>query len=348
MKNSFGYIVSFIIPMYNVEKYIATCLDSILQQTGIHKEIIVIDDGSSDNSLKILKEYQKRNENIILYEQNHQGASVARNAGIDVAKGDWICFVDSDDYLEKNCMEEIYKQISDDLDVIFTDYAKTGRNRETKFTYHNTSLDMTLTDFELFQKAMLNKNHNPENLQIVTPWAKLYRTDFLRENHLKFTPGVRKSQDLLFNFEVYQFAKKGKYIPVLMYYYRFNAESLCNKHLPGVLTDYLKQSGKLKDLLKKYDKFGQMEQDYYFRCAVNFMFSLRLDYVHPDNKKKYRERKKGFENALEIEDVKEAINNVDEKEFSYTERVLFKAVRNKHFGIIQLLNLGYRMIEKLK
>ncbi len=334
--------------MYNAEKYITSCLNSILQQVCIQKEIIVIDDGSSDHSLKVLKDFQKKNKNIILYEQNHQGASVARNTGIENAKGDWICFVDSDDYLQKNCMERIFEQISDDLDVIFTDYAKTFHSRETKFSYHDTSLDITLQDYELFQKAMLNKNYNPESLQIVTPWAKLYRTSFLKENNLKFTPGVRKSQDLLFNFEVYQFARKGRYIPVLMYYYRYNAESLCNKHLPGVLSDYLKQSGKLKDLLKRYEKFELMKEDYYFRCAVNFMFSLRLDYVHPDNKKRYKERKKEFENALEIEDIKEAISNINETEFSCVERILFHQVRSRHFGIIQILNLGYRMIERFK
>lgn len=334
--------------MYNAEKYIVSCLDSILQQTGIHKEIIVIDDGSSDKSLNILKDYYEKDKSIILHKQKHLGASVARNTGIDIAKGNWICFVDSDDYLEKNCMAKIFKSVSDDLDVVFADYAKVGHSRTTSFSYHNLPLDIPLMDFELFQKATLNKNYNPKNLQIVTPWAKLYRTDFLRENQLRFTPGVRKSQDLLFNFEVYQFAQKGKYVPSLMYYYRYNAESLCNKYLPGVLSDYLKQSERIKALLNKYHKFEQLRNDYYFRCAVNFMFSLRLDYVHPDNKKKYEERKKAFEDALKLPDMKEAISNVNKNEFSYIERILLRQIRTKRFRIIQVLDHGYRMIEKFK
>lgn len=340
--------ISFVIPVYNVEEFLEECLDSVIRQNGIKKEIIVVDDGSDDRSLEILTKYKKQNHNMILLQQNHQGASTARNKGIDAATGRWICFIDSDDYLEPDCMKNILKDASEDSDVIFADYVRIGFGKRQEFSYREENVEMMQQDFKLYQKAALNKNYNPPNLQIITPWAKLYRTDFLKKNQIRFTPGVRKSQDLLFNFEVYQVAERGKYIHSLMYYYRYNAESLCNKYLSGVLDDYLMQSRKIEALLKTYGKYDELRQDYYFRCAVNYMFSLRLDYVHRDNKKKYKKRKWEFEESLEIEDVKRAIYAVDKNEFSLMERILLESVRKKKFCLINFLYLGYGMIEKLR
>lgn len=342
------YDISFIIPVYNSKPFLNRCMDSIISQEGFSKEIIVVDDGSVDGSMEILRKYQKMNPDIQLLNQKHQGASVARNKGIDMAKGFWICFVDSDDYLEAGCMKEILKASSDTCDVIFTDYAKDRFNKIKKFSHASSDKAFGKSDFESFQRAVLNKNHIPENLQVITPWAKLYRTDFLKKNNLRFTPGIRKSQDLLFNFEVYQMAACGRYIKFPMYYYRYNAESLCNKFLPGVLEDYLKQSEKIKMLLIKDGRFEKFKEDYYVRCTVNYMFSLRLDYAHHDNMTAYRDKKRKFQASLKIDSVKDAIEHVDAKQFSFKERILLEMIRVRQFGIICLLNHGYGLIESMR
>lgn len=343
-----AYDISFIIPVYNVEKYIRSCLDSILSQAGILKEVIVVDDGSKDGSLEILEEYSQKYENVVLVAQEHEGASVARNKGIELAQGNWICFIDSDDYIEENCMTNILKNITEEYDVIIADYVNYTQSKSYKHSYNQSMVEFKEQDFELFQKATLNKNYIPKDLQLITPWAKLYRTEFLKQNDVRFTPGVRKSQDLLFNFEVYHYAKKGKYVPELMYYYRYNRESLCNKYLSEVLNDYRKQQGKIKSLLRSYEKYESMKEHYYFRTAVNYMFSLRLDYAHRDNPKKYAERKNEFLESLKIEEIKESIYNVKTSEFSLKEKVLLYSVRSKQFWFIDLLNWGYSILEKIQ
>lgn len=348
MEDNFRYDISFIIPVYNTEKFLVECLESIIKQEGFSKEIITIDDGSSDGTLEILENYQNNFKYIRIFQQEHQGASVARNKGIDSAQGNWICFVDSDDYLENGNIKTILEEASQDTDIIFADYAKVYGSEKIELICSDSDTTMTKDDFKLFQRAVLNKNYNKNNLQIVTPWAKLYRTDFLKKNKIRFTPGVRKSQDLLFNFEAYQVAEKGKYFNLLMYYYRYNCESLCNKYMSGVIVDYLKQSRKIKELLLEYDKFVELKQDYYFRCAVNYMFSLRLDYAHCDNPKKFGVKKREFEKSWEIEDVQEALKNVNEKEFSFTEKVLLRNVKRKKFLNIYFLNFCYGMLEKWK
>lgn len=347
MKVSNGCDISFVIPTYNAEKYIEPCLDSITCQADVAKEIIVIDDGSTDRTAELVEKYKMKYKDITFYKREHNGVSAARNLGIEKANGTWICFVDSDDYLEKNSIALILNNIPEDMDVLYADYAKIKQGKQKLIHYSDITVDFDQADFELFQRATLNKNYNPDNLHIVVPWAKLYRTEFLKKNQIRYTVGVRKSQDLLFNFEVYHYARKGRYVPYLMYFYRYNADSVCKKYMPGILEDYLRQIRKINGLLMSYGRYELLENDFHYRCAVAFMVSLRLDYVHRDNDKKYRQRKQEFEDALDIEVINKAVYSVDESNFSFVERILLKNVKKKRFRIIQFLNGGYSFIEKL-
>ena len=101
--------ISVIIPVYNVEKYLGRCLDSVVNQTFTDIEIICINDGSSDNSLEILKRYAQRDRRIKIFTQENSGLSASRNVGMKYASGDYIYFIDSDDYLVKTAFEELYK-----------------------------------------------------------------------------------------------------------------------------------------------------------------------------------------------------------------------------------------------
>ena len=108
---------SFIVPVYNTEKYLNKCLDSILNQTYKNFEVIIINDGSPDNSINIIKDYQARYNNIIVIDEENGGLSVARNNGIKAATGNYLIFVDSDDYVELDLLENIEKEI-EDVDVL--------------------------------------------------------------------------------------------------------------------------------------------------------------------------------------------------------------------------------------
>ena len=114
-------LVSVIVPVYNVKKYLATCLDSLLDQGLSEKEyeIIIVNDGSNDSSLEICKQYEKNHSNIALYSQNNQGVSSARNNGLSKARGEWVMFVDSDDFVCKNSLQYLLQNYcSDDYDGI--------------------------------------------------------------------------------------------------------------------------------------------------------------------------------------------------------------------------------------
>lgn len=105
--------ISIIVPVYNVEKYLDRCLESLLEQEKVETEILIIDDGSTDNSGKISDIYQKKYNNIYVYHKKNEGLGLTRNYGMDRARGDYILFVDSDDYINKiNCFSKIYKDVN--------------------------------------------------------------------------------------------------------------------------------------------------------------------------------------------------------------------------------------------
>jgi len=122
--------ISVIIPIYNSEKYLKKCLDSVIKQTLKDIEIICIDDGSTDNSKEILREYAKKDKRIVILEQKNKYAGIARNNGIKIAKGEYIHFLDSDDWLRsKNAYKYLYKQmVKKNVDVIFFQFAKVDMN----------------------------------------------------------------------------------------------------------------------------------------------------------------------------------------------------------------------------
>lgn len=129
-------LISVIIPIYNVEKYVKRCLDSVLNQTYCHLEVILVDDGSTDSSGKICDEYKKMDTRIRVIHKSNEGVSSARNLGIEVANGEYIAFIDSDDAMEKDCIEYLYRLIQENhcsLSICSYRIRFEGKNK-----YHNT------------------------------------------------------------------------------------------------------------------------------------------------------------------------------------------------------------------
>lgn len=178
--------ISIIIPVYKVEKYLRRCLDSIVAQTFTDWECILIDDGSPDNSGKICDEYAANDERFRVFHQENQGVSAARNKGLDEAKGEWIGFVDSDDWVENIYLSLLYDTAqSKDADMIITGSILTdGEKKLCEFIPINGWLNIP-KDFTM-------------NLQ--SPWGKLFRMDICKKNNFKFPLNITVQEDLYFNF----------------------------------------------------------------------------------------------------------------------------------------------------
>lgn len=192
--------ISFVIAAYNTEQYIECCIDSILQQGLKSFEIIIVNDGSSDHTGEIAKKYEKLFENVKLIEQKNSGVSVARNAGLAVAQGEYICFVDSDDFFTEDSVAEMLRHCKkNQLDVIRGQY-KILDDETGEYMPHE------IVPLSYYGKTMIGEKYlcssvDSKHIEVV-PWLGLYRTSYLKNNGIDFPAGIGYTEDHLFFLRV--------------------------------------------------------------------------------------------------------------------------------------------------
>lgn len=204
--------VSVIVPIYNVEKYLEKCINSLLSQTLEDIQIILVNDGSKDNSGNIAKEYEKNNKDRIIYvEKENGGLSDARNYGLKYATGDFIAFLDSDDYIEKNAYEEMYnKAIEENADYVECDFIWEFPNKirvDKQYPYKN-------------KKEMLS-------FVRVVAWNKLIKRQLITDNNLEFPKGLRY-EDVEFTYKLIPFINKFAYVDKPFIHYVQREGSIAN------------------------------------------------------------------------------------------------------------------------
>ena len=217
--------VSVIIPIYNSEKYLKRCIDSVINQTLKEIEIICINDGSKDNSVQILNNYSKKDDRIIIINQENSGPGVARNNGIEHSNGDYIFFLDSDDYISKNALNDLLLnayQHNSDL-VLFKramfDDKKTYYNYPIyDFKNENNFINQTFT-YKNVKKYVIN--------DAAAPFLKLYKKNLIKNaSNAHFATHIKLGEDIIFNAKVFLNAKRISYLPEYLYFYKLNEDSI--------------------------------------------------------------------------------------------------------------------------
>ena len=223
------YKVSVIIPVYKVEKYLRRCLDSVVNQTLFDVEIILIDDGSPDGCPHIIDEYAQKDERVKVLHKQNEGLGMARNTGIEIATGEFLAFVDSDDFIAADMYEKLYKQAKENqVDVIFCGfYQEIQSNNFKKIIDFQTPILFQDADIQELALAFITK-HNKFGKQISrTVWHAIYSKQLIVENHIKFPcENIIPSEDLIYHINVFQYAKKILFIPDAFYYYCCNEGSI--------------------------------------------------------------------------------------------------------------------------
>lgn len=213
-------LISIIVPMYNREKHIEECIDSILTQTYKNIEILLIDDGSTDGTVDKVKQYVEKYSNIRYIFQNNQGVSVARNTGIKEALGEFIMFVDSDDKILPTICEDL---ISKDSDVVLCRYKKFPREEVESLDY---SILENLNNIECISKGELRFMY--ENIMFNPPVCKLYKKNLI---DTYFDKSLSIGEDIVFNFKYLKNCKSIAFVNKELYLYRQGEEtSLSNKY----------------------------------------------------------------------------------------------------------------------
>lgn len=192
--------ISVIVPVYNVEKYISQCLDSIVDQTYRDLEIIIVNDGSTDLSVRICDEFASKDSRISVIHQPNGGVSVARNTGIEAATGDYITFVDSDDWLEKGMYSKMIAQIEKfpRLDVIMCDTVLNSNESEISSSEFIREGYYSKDDIRSDLYPTLIVTENFAKIPIVSACSSIYRREILMKNLIRFDPSLKYSEDYLF------------------------------------------------------------------------------------------------------------------------------------------------------
>lgn len=209
--------VSIIVPVYNAEKYIHECLNSIISQTFKDWECILVDDGASDGSGAICDDYVRNDSRFHIYHQENGGASSARNYGIEKANGNWVCFIDSDDSVLPDYVEHLLNNAAEGVDIVYSNYSD--------FDYIKN--DCCLKGKEIVSYMVAN------NIFAMSgPYAKLFRSNLLKENGILFPTGIHMGEDAIFNVRALNFANTVVFITSNDYIYNRNEGSLSTRYYP--------------------------------------------------------------------------------------------------------------------
>lgn len=269
MRFSFMSKISVVVPVYNTEKFLRRCLDSIINQTLRDIEIICINDGSLDNSLEILQNYAQQDKRIKIINQKNMGVSCARNNGLKQAKGKYISFVDSDDWIDLDFLEKLYNSV----EKYGADIAVSGikRLRSYKWKYHLKIKNEEIT-CNTDRKFLLCDV--PDKCYV---WNKIYRLDKLQLNQIEFEPNVY-FEDRCFTAEALIKLEKLVTVPDTYYNYWTNPNSIVKTKSPKKENDSKHTNAKMMKILKKYN----VNLDHYFtdfkRIKIFGLTFLKIKY----------------------------------------------------------------------
>lgn len=227
-------LISVIVPAYNAEKYIKRCLDTLLTQTYKQLEIIVVDDGSTDGTSFLCDEYKRRDKRIIVIHKSNGGLSSARNTGIRIATGDYLFFLDSDDWLDLDYFEKCVKELETEaVDLLFTPYIKEYNNNSIKVLLFDESRNFPTkkeVSYHVHRRLFgpFGNEKSPEKLEnFNTAWGKFYKRNIIGDSQFASWESVGTAEDLCFNIQVLFNVSSAKYYDkVFLHYNKTNTTSL--------------------------------------------------------------------------------------------------------------------------
>ncbi len=344
--------VSVIIPVYNVEKYLPKCLDSVVGQTYKNLEIVCVNDGSPDNSAEILENYAKKDSRIKIITQKNEGLSGARNTGINAATGDYTVFLDSDDWIDTDTVENAVSVAEkNSSDVVMWGYVR---------EFADKSLEKKIFDGDkIFGENECREIHrrlagltgaelaSPENTDaIVTAWGKLYKTDIIKKNCLKFTDTkIIGTEDLLFNMYYFGFVTSCAFIDRPFNHYRKDNESSLTRSCKSQL---FAQWSELYKRIRAYIDENRLGEDFYRALDNRICLSMiGLGLNELCNKVSHGERIKNIKKILSSEQYIRAFANLDFKYFPIHWKIFFKLCKKRlALGVYVLLTVMQTLIGK--
>ena len=306
--------ISFISPIYNTEKYLRRCIDSVLNSIYKNFELILINDGSTDNSEEVCRYYCEKDCRVKLLTQKNCGVSTARNRGIDISTGEWIVFVDSDDIISYDFFSLITKREYQNQDLLIFDQIRLKENSRRK--HYQKGINGICTehyykksDMNQIIEKMLTARQLTESskISLYSPYAKAYKKTILEQYSIRFPSDIFISEDKLFNIEYLLNIENCLYIPEIAYFVRWRSDSATHSFHEKFLANHYIFQRKLERILKRNGIFRELEKAYYENVLAAMTEVLIYGIFNPNSKNKYLEKCKICHKVRNEQTYKQAI-----------------------------------------
>jgi len=343
--------VSVIVPVYNVELYLSQCIDSLINQTLSDIEIILVDDGSTDKSKGICDEYTSKDERIKVFHIENSGVSNARNFGISNSIGEYIMFLDSDDWIEPETIEMACNKADEsDANIVFWSWQKEYSSGTYKdFYLENNSAFLSDNDINKLRIRCIGflddeLNDPVKTDHFNTPWAKLYSRSFLVNSNVKFIERKQVGmEDVLFNIELFQKVEKVAYLPRYYNHYRIDNPNSLTK------IDTIALNDKFSNLFNAIDNIGCTHPNY--REAINnrvamSIINIILSIASPKSGYGFKESVYQTTKLLQTERTKKALKSLKFNTLPYHWKVFFFLCKYRFASGVYLLALAMRKLKR--
>ncbi|WP_123054652.1 glycosyltransferase [Clostridium sp. JN-1] len=321
-------LVSIVIPVYNAEKYINKCLNSVLSQTLKNVEVIVVNDGSEDNSINLINKYLKKYDNLILVNQKNAGPGSARNSALQVCNGEYIGFVDSDDFIRPDMFEIMYKKARKyNLDIVLCKflyyYPEDNRCELMNIKYDETEI---LSRKDVIKQFLVSNNIEGFSCN------KLFRRELFNGNNIKYPTDI-KYEDMPTIFKTLIYSNKIGFVDRGLYYYVQHNQS--TTHIKDIynVRSYLEAIDMIYKIMKKHNIYDDFSEEYYYYYAKRVLCSYS-DFFRYLNKS--CESNEFFNKFLKNISVKRVFNN---RYFIKNYKIKFKVVLLKINMLDKILKL---------
>ncbi|HLV23522.1 MAG TPA: glycosyltransferase family A protein [Moheibacter sp.] len=318
--------ISIIIPVYNTEKYLSRCIDSVLNQDYRDFELILVNDGSTDNSLDILKSYERKEERILLIDQKNRGVSASRNQGIDHAKGKFILFIDSDDWVEPDYLSSFLSSYQGNTkELLIADLIRMNK-RKAGYGNQNFDLKTDIDEFIIYKNILNNGG----------PCAKFFSSEIIHQHKIRFNEKMSYGEDFVFFIHYLRHTEKVMFLDFGKYHYEYNSQSLSIKKHP--FENYFYFFDEL-NIFRKEQRFESTQ-------AKKAVFTLLWDVLESslnsgilENQFKWKQNK---------ENLKKMANELDSEFYlcaTPLRKIYYFFLKTKQFSALRIFN--QKILKKL-
>ena len=334
-------LVSIVVPVYKTEKYLDNCIESLVNQTYRNLEIILVDDGSPDRCPEMCNRWAAQDNRVKVIHKQNEGLGMARNTGIENAMGEYICFFDSDDFIDENTIEKAYcAAVEEQVDIVIFGFHRTNESGDIVASFvpkmeKNDYYGKDIRDEIIPEMIAPNPEKRSKRNIYMSAWMMIIRLDVINTNNWRFVSEKSIiSEDVYSLLDLFQYISSIHILPYALYYYRTNQSSVSRAYCPdryARIRHFYFESSKLCQKLK----YGE---EVLRRLSIPYLaFTVAALKQEINSRNKPHTKKEEINKVLQCEVLQRVLCNINEDKISIKKKILYWAMRHKLVDLCYLL-----------